>query len=306
MTDALGRVVLAISSFRSDESVLALLRRVFGSGGEPFGAVVVVDSLGTGKIKAEADRRGWPIHYLNSETNLGSAGNLALRLQTAADTGLDWCYAVNHDGAVDPQQVERLVEHGDARERIGAVYPSLFYSTRDQIEFPRTRLVPRASFNAETSAPHFNCVEVAWSSSNCALYSLHAVRGGIRLWSELWMGWEDLGLGWSLRKAGWMQIQCSDVIIRDSYEYVPVTVLGRSTHKVEKPRWYSYYQVRNLILLNRGSNGEACSWYEIARRIVLALGMSLRFDPQWLATWKLLFKGIGDGVLGRSGKGPVP
>jgi hypothetical protein len=103
-----------------------------------------------------------------------------------------------------------------------------------------------------------------------------------------------------------MQIQCSDVIIRDSYEYVPVTVLGRSTHKVEKPRWYSYYQVRNLILLNRGSNGEACSWYEIARRIVLALGMSLRFDPQWLATWKLLFKGIGDGVLGRSGKGPVP
>src|SRR5271170_3566370 len=188
---ALQRVVLAISAFRSDEAVLAILGSLFAAGRSPFGAVIIVDSLGSGRIEAVAKERGWPVTYENAPVNLGSAGNLAQRLDLAASMEADWCYAINHDGYVDVKIVARAIALGEKLERAGAIYPLLCYSLRDHLyDAPRTDLRPFTQ--TMERRPSKGPLPVAWGSSNMALYNLTSVRQGVRVWSDLWMGWEDL------------------------------------------------------------------------------------------------------------------
>ncbi|HEX8239473.1 MAG TPA: glycosyltransferase [Allosphingosinicella sp.] len=308
MDESLASVALAISSYRSDEPVLALLRSVFAAGRSPFGAVVVVDSLGSGAIAEAIAANGWPVAYVNAHRNLGSAGNLALRFETAAAAGARWCYAVNHDGVVEPDQVRKLVAHGESRARVGAVYPTLLYSSRgNRVESPRRTLKTLATFESEPPPREAVCEEVAWSSSNCALYNLEAVREKVEIWSDLWMGWEDLAIGWALGKKGWVQLQCRDVVVVDSYEYHAARLFGRTVYIVSKPNWYAYYQMRNLILIARRSGGEACTPFQLLRRMAVGAGGRLLVPrPGRIAWFGNFVKGILAGMKGTTGKGPVP
>lgn len=308
MDDPLASVALAISGYRSDEAVLALLGRVFAEGNSPFGTVIVVDSLGSGAIAEAIAANGWSVTYINAERNLGSAGNLALRIQTAAAAGARWCYAVNHDGVVEPDQVRKMVGHGDSRPRVGAVYPTLIYSNRgNRLEAPRRTLTTHASFEPEPPRQDALCEEVAWSSSNCALYSLDAVREGVEIWSDLWMGWEDLALGWLFAKKGWVQLQCRDVVVVDSYEYHAARLFGRTLYVASKPNWYAYYLTRNLILIARRTGGEACTPFQLLRRLVVGAGARLLVPRPGRLTWYGNFlKGIAAGMKDVTGKGPVP
>ncbi|MEO8548140.1 MAG: hypothetical protein ABI422_07220 [Sphingomicrobium sp.] len=302
---ALSDVVLAISSFRSEEAVLNLLAQMFASPGEGFGAVLVIDSLGSGTIERAIEERGWPVHYSNADSNLGSAGNLALRLQTASETGFGWCYAVNHDGEVDQRKVKALLELGLSRERVGAVYPTLILSSADnRIDAARTGFAPFAKLSDTVSSGGVD--EVAWSSSNCALYNLDAVRQGAAAWAELWMGWEDLELGWRLRKSGWLQLRSRSVTVVDTYEYRRVSVVGRHFFTAAKPAWYSYYQLRNLVLIARRTRFGAVGPGAIVRRMLVDIGLTLFVRPQKFKRLMLLFRGLIDGLRGRSGMGPVP
>jgi rhamnosyltransferase len=310
MTDKepLAGVALAISSFRSDEAVLRLLRTAFEAGKPRFGAIIVVDSLGSGAIPELAEREGWAIRYVNSETNLGSAGNLDLRLRTAAELGFEWCLALNHDGEIDPEKVLRLVEHGRSRSRVGAVYPLLrFVRAGGKPDSPRPSfstfgVLGRKPSSAETGP----CVEVAWSSSNGALYRLDAVREGVRAWPQLWMGYEDLALGWELKRAGWTQLLCSDVEVADDYEFAAVRLPGREVHLAAKPPWYSYYQSRNLLLIAAGTQGAAVSRASALFRFLTDVGLIVALRDRKIERLRLLLRGFVDGLRGRTGKGQVP
>ena len=301
----LERVVLAISAFRSDAAVIRLLRLAFADGAPRFGAVVVVDSLGSGAIASAIAEHGWPVEYHDAETNLGSAGNLDRRLRTAAATGLDWCLALNHDASLDPAKAAQLVNCGEQADRVGAVYPRLrFISAGGRLDRPRTGFGTLGRL-ADPDLPDPTPIEVAWSSSNGALYRLDAVRDGLKLWPELWMGYEDLAIGWELRRAGWRQYLCREVVVDDNYEFRAVRLAGRTIHLADKPVWYSYYQLRNLALIARGSAGRAVSWPAVARRAVIDSGLLLLRRDR-MARARLLWSGLADGVRGRSGQGPVP
>lgn len=303
---SLPRVALAIAAFRADECVLNLLRTVFVNG-LSFEEVIVVDSLGSGLIERTVREFGWPVRYINSAANLGSAGNLDLRLRTAAQTDCDWCFAVNHDGEVDLAKVRMLVDHGIAGGRIGAVYPQLRYSAAEnRIDAARRGFRPFAKFREVEEADSGPCTPVAWSSSNGALYNLHAIRSGVHVWPELWMGWEDLALGWLFSTRGWAQLRCSDVIVNDDYEYREVSMFGSKRFIADKPSWYLYYQLRNLIIIARRSRGQASSRWTIMRRGLTDALLVLWFrDHKWERLRFLALGGI-HGLLGRTGKGPVP
>lgn len=303
----LREIALAISAFRSDDAVLALLRAAFAPGQPRFGAVIVVDSLGSDTIERTASEQGWDIHIINADRNLGSAGNLDLRLRTAASLGMKWCFASNHDGVFDVAKVAALAHHGRSRARVGAVYPQLIFERANgRRDSPRrsfgTYGVLRTSDDQPLDQP---CSEVAWSSSNGALYNLDAQREGAHVWPELWMGYEDLALGWELQQRGWVQLLCSDVEIADNYEFRPVRLFGRTVHLADKPVWYSYYQLRNLALVARRSGGMAMSWRAVVSRALLDTALLiLRRDR--VRRLSLLARGLTDGVRGYTGKGPVP
>jgi GT2 family glycosyltransferase len=304
----LARTALAISAFRTDETILAHLRALFDGGAPAFGAVIVVDSLGSGRIEQEICANGWPVEYENAPINLGSAGNLQRRLEIAAELGLDWCLAVNHDGMVDQERAARLVRYGESGDRIGAVYPALRLTSADnRWEKPRRR---RSVFglllNAAGPAADSKVIDVAWGSSNGALYRLDPIRQKVRAWPELWMGYEDLALGWEYQKAGWRQVLAMDVEVDDNYEFRPVRIFGKIVHLADKPIWYSYYQGRNLWLIARGTRCDALSRTSAAVRLLVDIALIAGFGPDKRKRFSLLLRGVQDGLRGMVGKGPVP
>jgi hypothetical protein len=304
----LNRTAVAISAFRNDETILAHLEALFAGGPSPFGTVIVVDSLGSGRIEEAIRRNGWPVRYHNAPENLGSAGNLQRRLQLAAALDLDWCLAVNHDGMIDPARAARLVAHGEAAKGVGAVYPVLrLTSAGNRLERPRRR---RSTFGllGTGDRPQLaaHAVEVAWGSSNGALYRLEPIRQGVHAWPELWMGYEDLALGWEYQQAGWQQLLATDVEVDDNYEFRSVTLLGKTVHLADKPVWYSYYQFRNLWLIAERTSGGAMKRRSVAMRLLLDIALIVAFRTHKRARLALLLRGVRAGLRGLSGKGPVP
>lgn len=307
--EPLAAVALAISAYRSDEQVIELLRKAFEPGQPRFAAVIVVDSLGTKNIAKAAERLGWPVTYINADRNLGSAGNLDLRLRTAAELGLEWCFTVNHDGEVDAKKVRRLLEHGRSRPKVGAVYPQLFFSSAGgRPDTPRRSFAPYTMIGRgdHRSEEREDCLKVVWSSSNAALYRLDAIREGVGAWPELWMGYEDLALGWELDRRGWAQLLCTDVNVTDNYEFAPVRILGREVHLATKPTWYAYYHLRNLLLIASGTGGKAASRLSILGRMLVDVALITLYRDHKRERLRLLLKGVIDGLRGVTGKGPVP
>jgi GT2 family glycosyltransferase len=303
---SLANVALAISAFRSSDSVLSLLERVFSGRGPQFGSVIVVDSLGDGKIARILTEKGWPVRYENADVNLGSAGNLARRLELAAATDAAWCFTVNHDGEVDTDKVIALRSHGERSPRVGAVYPQLRFTRRGgTVDAPRKGFASVGAFSEESEA-EADCLPVSWSSSNCALYRLQPTREGVKVWPDLWMGFEDLAYGWSLQTHGWEQLLCRSITVDDSYEYTPVTLLGRKTYIPEKPPWYAYYLTRNLVMIRDRTASEVIGTAGVVQRALREAAIVLLFRKQKAHRLKLLLQGYRDGAAGLKGKGLVP
>jgi len=301
VSDLLRRVVLAISAFRSDQEVIALLRQVFSEGSSPFKGVLVVDSLSSGAIESEIKLHGWPVQFHNASYNLGAAGNHATRMKLAAKYDADWCFAVNADGEVRFDAIRQLVRTAIAHENVGAVYPTRFRPNRGQSwELARKTFLPMSP-PVRTLRTMEMDEEVLWSSSNGALYNLAVARKGIFVWEDLWMGWEDLAYSWLLWKHGWNQIQCSQSVFTDPYEHRAVHLLGRRLFIHDKPPWISYYTVRNLALFVRRSGSGIRGWLVVLLRFWQEATLAVLFKKAKLSRIKLLSLGLIDGILGRTG-----
>lgn len=306
----LAHVCLVISTFRQDESVLGLLRGVYGDGTtHPFCKIIVVDSLGSGAISDAIDEAGWEdIIYENASTNLGAAGNHFKRLTIASEqSGARWAYAVNDDGEVKLDALNALLKHANAQpdqKQLGALYPlrytthlqkyNLTGKTRLPIPYVGTTVKPTKNF------------PVYWASSNGALYHLEPVRSGLLPWVDLWHGWEDRGYGLLLDDHGWRQEVVCDAVFEDGYEYEAHGSGNAQIRISDKPTWYAYYQMRNLILITQRTASNSLTWSVVAGRVALEFGLSATLRKDKKRRMQFLLAGIRDGLLGKAGKWKYP
>jgi hypothetical protein len=299
-------VCLGISSFRSDDSVLRLLDRASNEGAlDMFDRVIVVDSLGTGKMPESLRRHyGARIEYHCADRNLGSAGNLARRLELAAAGPQTCMYAVNHDGHVERSTVATLLKLATQTPGFGAIYPLRRLTHRagtyDITGTSRVLLPARTA----KSVPAKSLLRASWSSSNPALYSLSPIRDGIAPWADLWMGWEDLGYGWWLAKHGYPQFISTEAITEDGYESRPI--IGGRAHISVKPAWYAYYSARNLVLITRRVRPGVARSLSVAGRVALDLALTVLLRDDKRSRLRYIQAGLYDGFHGRSGKWVEP
>jgi GT2 family glycosyltransferase len=301
------RVVLAISSFRNDDDILRLLTMVQELCPSVFDHVLVVDSLGTGRLPTVISERGWTFaRYEAAASNLGSAGNLTRRLQLAADSGADFVYCLNHDGILDSDVVRSLVRHAAGIDRVGAVYPlRRITAYGGRYDLTGVQRVPRP-FSGQAVPPTAPATEVYWSSSNGALYALEPVRDGLQPWADLWMGWEDLGYGWLLHEHGYRQVVLTEAVIEDNYEY-RAEALGPVRVRVsDKPLWYTYYRIRNLILVTRRVRVGPVVRCGMALRVLLDFVPTVVLRSRRQERFGLYVRGFADGLRGTSGKWRLP
>jgi len=301
-------VCLAVSSFQDDESVLRLLEAVEADARRSvLREVIVIDSLGTGRVPDEARRRGWDwLVYESSDTNLGSAGNLARRLELAAARGHDYVLALNHDGVLDFAVLDKLIAFASSEPRLGAAYPLRYMSNRPGYDLTGAqRFAFPAYFPSASPAPG-SSVAVKWSSSNGALYSLEPIRSGLIPWADLWMGWEDLGYGWLLYQSGYTQFIVVDALCSDNYEYTTERVAGLPLRVSDKPAWYAYYHARNIILVTRRCEKSLPHAVVAAARIAQELLITTFVRNNKVDRFRFIAEGVRDGISGRGGKGRAP
>lgn len=303
-------VCLVISAYRSDEAIARLLETASAIVDAPWSRVLVVDSLGSGAIPKLIEARGWGAwaEYRSYDTNLGSAGNLSVRLRIAAEQGFEFAYAINHDGVVDPEIVRTLVRFAQTRDRarLGAVYPLRRYTKRqDLFDITGTWRLP-FPFRGTRHEPGGPAFSVHWASSNGALYSLDRVREGHEPWADFWLGWEDLAYGWLLGDLGFEQWVVTSAVLRDDYEYRTTGGPFARVTVTDKPPWYSYYHARNLILAARRTRSGFLAGSVVAARIALEAGIVLVLREEKADRLRLLARGVLDAVQNKAGRGSVP
>jgi len=302
-----GSVAIAISAFRSDAQVIALLEALHAEPHPEAGPVIVVDSLGSGEIATTASARGWVVHYENADTNLGSAGNLARRMELAAQAGAEWCLCMNHDANWDADRLTAMLSLARSRARVGAVYPVLDHSPREpRWEEGRRRFTPYVSTRVSTLPAGDTGAEVLWSSSNSALYATRPLAEGIAVMGDLWMGYEDLGYGIALHRGGWAQLVCRAAILGRVFDYGSRRILGREVQVPEKPVWYAYYNLRNLILIRRRYGARGIPLSSIFGKLLHSSFRIMLFEKNKATRLHMLYLGAIAGLIGRSGKGPWP
>jgi len=299
-------VWLVVSSFRNDQQIVTILERVHGLHVRLFDCVLVVDSLGTGQIPAAIAHRGWKhVIYRCYDRNLGSAGNLAERLRIAAEGGADFAYALNHDGNLQPQVFDCLLNHAIHLDRVGAVYPIAYFRGAAAYNLTGTRELP-ISARFVNQRPPCSLMDAYWSSSNGALYALEPVRAGLLPCADLWMGWEDLEYGWRLMDHGYRQVIACDALFDDNYEYIRNSAELDGIRIVNKPSWLTYYSVRNLILIVRRARPVMKFEVLVGIRIILESLLIFLFRPTKRARLRFLLQGVADGLKNRTGKWVLP
>lgn len=296
MTEFAAKTALAVSAFRNDDGVRRVLEALAVE--NPFAHVIVVDSLGSGAIRAAIDELGLGdrVTYENATVNLGAAGNLDRRLALAAATDADFVYALNGDTHLDVGAVAKLVGAARRIDRIGAAYPARRFVRRDG------RIEGESRFARE----HPPIREVEWQSSNGALYALAPVRAGVRPYVGVWHGWEDLAWGYVLHDAGYRQIVVREAVFDDEYEYRRVRLGPCSVAITEKPAWMTYYQGRNLVLVATKVRPTARTRGWVGYRIVQEIGVTSLLRDQKARRLGYLARGVVDGLRGRTGKWDLP
>lgn len=300
-------VAIAISAFRSDAAVVSLLDEIFTDSHPEVGTIIVVDSLGSGKIRETATERGWPLWYDNANTNLGSAGNLARRMEISERTGAKWCLCLNHDANWDRDRLSEMLEVARSRPRVGAVYPILDHAPRaPRWEDGRRDYKPSSGKRLHEIPSDEPSAEISWSSSNSALYAIAPLSEGVAVMADLWMGYEDLAYGIALKRNGWAQLSCREARISQIFDYGARRFLGRTLHVPEKPVWYPYYDLRNLILIRHQYGSEGIPRGAIIWKIINSSFRIILFEEKKWTRLRLLLLGVRAGLGGQVGKGSWP
>jgi GT2 family glycosyltransferase len=303
----IGSVAIAISAFRSNAAVIELLEAIFDQPHPEVGVVIVVDSLGDGEISKTAAARGWPVGIENFDRNIGSAGNLARRMELANEIGAEWCLCLNHDANWSPDRLDAMLRTARSRPRVGAVYPVLDHSPREPRWQEGHQDFTPSSHRRHSDIPaDEHSVDVLWGISNFALYATAPRDEGVVVMADLWMGYEDLAYGIALNQAGWKQLCCRAAILSGAFDYVSRQFLGRALHIPQKPAWYSYYNIRNLLLIRRRYGIDGIPWRSIVWKFVQSALRIIILEENKFLRIRFLFAGAFAGLAGKDGKGPVP
>lgn len=296
-------VVVAISAFRSDAAVIALLAEILADPHPEVLQIIVVDSLGSGEIQQTIKGRGWEVVYEDNPRNLGSAGNLAKRIEHACQLGAAWCLCLNHDANWSAARLTHMLAVARAQARVGAVYPILDHSPRIPAwEDGRRDFEPSAATRLERCPKGDGDSEVRWSSSNGALYATAPRAQGVRVMEELWMGYEDLAYGIALWLDGWKQVMCRDAILSDIFDYRASSVFGRQLYLPDKPAWYQFYDMRNLLLIRKRFGRSGISRTALTRKFFRSLLRIVFLEKQRTTRLHYLLQGALEGIRGRGGK----
>lgn len=264
-------------------------------------SIVVVDN-GSGPVLPAflATRQDDPIHGICLARNTGVAHALNVGIQWAREAGATMVLTFDQDSLPAPDMVAVLLAaHAQlTREgvRVGALGP-LQIDRRSHLPTPFP-VISGDAFKRVLPAPG-ELLEVEHLITSGCLTSLAVLEAVGPMRAELFIDGIDLEWSWRCRAAGFRLYGVERAQLLHAIGDRIVSFLGHQLHLHSPLR--QYYILRNMLYLRTLPHsplswGRTC-WRRILRRLVF---FSLFFPPR-PRYFRLMLRGIKDGLAGRLG-----
>ena len=310
--------VNAVIVTRNRSSDLKTCLQAIRAQSRPPDGIIVVDNAST-DATADFLQGESALRVLRSERNIGGAGGFEWGLRVAVNDGARWVWVMDDDAVPEAGCLERLLEAGaTSQDRLGAIAPVVRYrGWLDTCGFRQRRAnsggVQRVLLEDVGCEPS----PIDWAPFLGLLVSAEAVRdvGGIR--GDLFIWGDDREYCLRLRVADWKILCVPTAAVAHPSGRPAITrrVLGRELTVGNPAPWQEYYGVRNLFLVD--------AWYARTpmgdgrlrvNRVLHGLRSHIRSSVITLLVdrengFRRVFwqtRGLLDGLMGRTGIGPVP
>lgn len=238
------------------------------------------------------------VHYVRMPENTGGAGGFHEGMKRAVNAGFEWLWVMDDDLRTSPDALQALLEKKEALEAVqhgpfilNSVVLSKDPMDSDRLAFPLQELTRRGY--PRMRVYHWRLSEIQDKAKD-GLYRWACPFNGTFIPAR---AITEIGLP---NKEFYIKGDEKDFLWRAARKFTLYTVLDSKVFHPQ-PRndgfgWKQYYQIRNMLVVNRHFN---LSRLRNFRLILRSLLMGLRHGRRGMA---LVLRAIKDGLTGRLGK----
>lgn len=241
------------------------------------------------------DNQSNALSYLHCPDNVGIAAAQNKGISALQEVGCDHALVLDQDSQLTSELILRLVEAmTNARHcfsRLAAVGPLIICEFNDAPVQPKFQ---------KALARHENFAEVKQIIASGMLLSIHAFNEIGPKDEALFIDGVDHEWCWRARKKGYQIAQCLDIPMRHRQGDARHKVLGVTFKRGAPVRLY--YQVRNVLILSR--RRYVPLYWKVRQVVALPLRWAVNrwVFPQGKQRGYFIWRGLMDGIRGRSGK----
>lgn len=283
---------------------LPTLTRLVHALGPQVDQLVVVDN------GSRADLEGWAasltvparltLRRLGDNRGIAAAQNTGLALADRSVCG--YAMLFDQDSCPAADMVARLLQVLRDRtrqgERVGAVGPRFI---DDRLDNPPPFIqINGLRYQRQTCPTPDSVVPVHYLVASGCLMPLAVLDavGGMR--EELFIDYVDIEWGLRARGLGYVSYGVCGAHMHHSLGDQPIAFRGR--HYPARQALRHYYMFRNAVWMYRQPHLPLNWKLADAWRLLLKYGFYLLFDKPRLASWRMIHKGLLDGLQRRTGK----
>jgi GT2 family glycosyltransferase len=254
----------------------------------PNKQIIIVDN-GSSDDSVARIRDSFPdVVILQTGENLGFTGGNNVGIRHAVKNGSDYVYLINNDTTVESDALEKLVQAAEANPQAGLLAPVIHdFDAPRAIWFAGSVVDLRrgAAWHDNSHQPSRTELpyEVPWATG-CAMLlraSLLNDLGGFD--DRYYLSWEDVDLSLRVRNT-----ERSVMVVPKARIYHKGGQSGKNLNSI-----YSYYAVRNSLLLARKHSGRD---YNRAALSIVGTYLKRCFHPRFEGARGKLLRLIWDGL----------
>jgi rhamnosyltransferase len=289
-----SRVTGVVVTYHPDIALLENLRRLL----EQISEVIVVDNATTGAQAEWVELAGKlpGVHLIRNHSNLGIAAALNTGIRAVLQKNCDWVATFDQDTAIPANYFERLFQSYEkcpAAENVGMIVPG-GWSEADN----------KSAAKKKTKEPAWEFVAAALNSGSLITANVFEKAGYYD--EALFIDYADADFCLRIQKYGFKILRVDGVVLKhDLGTKQTRNFFGiRLSFRIHAA-WRYYYIVRNRLVLYRRFFSANPLWvlrdargllWELPRIAILENGRQEKLSA--------VFKGIRDGLLGRTGRHP--
>lgn len=240
------------------------------------------------------------LQRLGENLGIAAAQNVGLAMTDRAICG--YAMLFDQDSCPAADMVARLREVLRERtvrgERVGAVGPRFI---DDRLDNPPPFIqINGLRYERQACPTPDSVVPVHYLVASGCLMPLAVIDAVGSMREELFIDYVDIEWGLRARSLGYVSYGVCGAHMHHSLGDQPITFRGR--HYPTRQAFRHYYMFRNAVWMYR-QPGLPLNW-KLADgwRLLLKYGFYLLFDKPRLASWRMIHKGLLDGLLQRTGK----